>query len=788
MNRQQLVQMILSPDQIPDSELWQLTELQKKFPYCQTLHLLYARKLYVTNSLHYSANLKLTAAYATDRQILRYLITGGASPVLEDFQNPPLETETFILSTDPSIGSNWSPDSTQSSQLQSLNVSQFETNVAESQEPEAIIAESPSSDDLNLDAHLSGIAEEQESISDGYSESNETKLDGVSNPEVATVVNDPNDDTNVFKGFNEVSVETTTTSPLEEHLQIEDVVQSESIYENINVTRDEGINQDNSFDEAALSSSFNEETISPVIDGFTPVSVEVSSIIEQPENSTTQEITQELEESQVIEPEAQNDDTPTPVVNMLQDELSMGEESNQELPPVVPSASFKLSDELLLSLEKVISGLKDDSTPEEDSSNALLSDDISTNVVDLAEVETQEEVNIDTAESSDLPPLELVKTEVVDLAEVETQEEVNIDTAESSDLPPLEFIKTEAEVLTENASAESDIEVHDVISETGSIADLGVEALIEEMKVSSITAFEESTHDLEEGFDSIDSVSELDEPPADISQEADISPAIQESDETIVSLHLEEETEELVEQGVEPTEIHFVPIEGFLNENAQIGVDAVIEGVSLADEDDEDDEELNPVLSETSDKENLYPPKVEQHETPVVSHVDKKADLLKLIDERLKELREARKKEQTTLKKAIETARSGDLDLVPLPSSNRQDGQIYDITALEAEPELPEAGNSVGLGSKLSIIDKFIQEQPKMAKPRAGFFNPADLATNSMNDTEDIVSETLASIYKKQGNIPRAIKIYEKLILINPEKSTYFAGQIEELLNNSNKS
>ena len=77
MNRQQLVQMILCPDQIPDSELWQLTELQKKFPYCQTLHLLYARKLYTTNSLHYSANLKLTAAYATDRQILRYLIVTG---------------------------------------------------------------------------------------------------------------------------------------------------------------------------------------------------------------------------------------------------------------------------------------------------------------------------------------------------------------------------------------------------------------------------------------------------------------------------------------------------------------------------------------------------------------------------------------------------------------------------------------------------------------------------------------------------------------------------------------
>jgi hypothetical protein len=41
----------------------------------------------------------------------------------------------------------------------------------------------------------------------------------------------------------------------------------------------------------------------------------------------------------------------------------------------------------------------------------------------------------------------------------------------------------------------------------------------------------------------------------------------------------------------------------------------------------------------------------------------------------------------------------------------------------------------------------------------------------------------MAQLYIKQGHKGKAIKIYEKLILINPEKSTYFAARISELKN-----
>lgn len=88
--------------------------------------------------------------------------------------------------------------------------------------------------------------------------------------------------------------------------------------------------------------------------------------------------------------------------------------------------------------------------------------------------------------------------------------------------------------------------------------------------------------------------------------------------------------------------------------------------------------------------------------------------------------------------------------------------------------------------TKSEIIDKFIAENPSISRPKQEFYNPISAAQDSVVDQENIVSETLATIYAKQGYLEKAISIYEKLILKNPEKSIYFAGQISELKNKLN--
>ncbi|RFS26279.1 hypothetical protein DVR12_00360 [Chitinophaga silvatica] len=55
------------------------------------------------------------------------------------------------------------------------------------------------------------------------------------------------------------------------------------------------------------------------------------------------------------------------------------------------------------------------------------------------------------------------------------------------------------------------------------------------------------------------------------------------------------------------------------------------------------------------------------------------------------------------------------------------------------------------------------------------------MAVNSLTFNNDIVSETLAEIWVKQRQYDNAIKIYQKLSLLNPDKNAYFAQKILEL-------
>ncbi|MCD6011930.1 MAG: hypothetical protein K0Q79_1792 [Flavipsychrobacter sp.] len=57
-----------------------------------------------------------------------------------------------------------------------------------------------------------------------------------------------------------------------------------------------------------------------------------------------------------------------------------------------------------------------------------------------------------------------------------------------------------------------------------------------------------------------------------------------------------------------------------------------------------------------------------------------------------------------------------------------------------------------------------------------------EMAVNSISKEEGLVSESLADIYIKQGKYDKAIEMYRKLSLRNPQKSAYFAHKIDEAL------
>jgi len=97
--------------------------------------------------------------------------------------------------------------------------------------------------------------------------------------------------------------------------------------------------------------------------------------------------------------------------------------------------------------------------------------------------------------------------------------------------------------------------------------------------------------------------------------------------------------------------------------------------------------------------------------------------------------------------------------------------------------------NTVSSDSKViqnksnGLIEQFLQKDPGVIKADKETSLEGDVSQGSVKEDDSFITDTLAKIYVKQGLHAKAIYAYERLSLKYPEKSAYFAAQIEKIKN-----
>ncbi|WP_143255017.1 hypothetical protein [Alkalitalea saponilacus] len=97
------------------------------------------------------------------------------------------------------------------------------------------------------------------------------------------------------------------------------------------------------------------------------------------------------------------------------------------------------------------------------------------------------------------------------------------------------------------------------------------------------------------------------------------------------------------------------------------------------------------------------------------------------------------------------------------------------------EEEMPEEKKD----KKMALIDSFLQQgdrrRIKISEEEQKKENPKDFSLRSLQESNDLMTETLANIYIRQKHFLKAIDIFKQLSLKYPEKNIYFARRIKEL-------
>ncbi len=155
------------------------------------------------------------------------------------------------------------------------------------------------------------------------------------------------------------------------------------------------------------------------------------------------------------------------------------------------------------------------------------------------------------------------------------------------------------------------------------------------------------------------------------------------------------------------------------------------------------------------------------------------------------ELFKSKMPEEPTLPAQEKPKAETDLQLgKPIPFTKKEKHSFTEWLQLTSKTEEVETEENVmeelERKKKFELLDRFIQKNPKIV-PHENIKPKVNIKESTKFDKNELMTETLAKVYLEQKKYKKAIQAFKILSLKYPEKSGFFADQIQAVKNLQNE-